>query len=58
MVEQFVLLHSNYLDEAAVDPRAALEKYKAKIRAIQDLCCAARRLARHNKTKKKRHQIR
>ncbi len=42
MVEQFVLLHSNYLDEAAQgDPSAAYEKYKGKIEAIQALCDAA-----------------
>lgn len=68
MVEQFVLLHSNYLEEAAHSPKAAYEKYRTKIAAIQDLCAAALaykvttthggRLARHRKTKKKRSQIR
>lgn len=42
MVEQFVLLHSNYLDEASQgDPSDAYEKYKGKIAAIQALCNAA-----------------
>jgi len=68
MVEQFILLHSNYLDEAKHNPKAAYEKYRTKIAAIHDLCAAALahkvttahggRLARHRKTKKKRSQIR
>lgn len=42
MVEQFVLLHSNYLEEAAQgDSHAAYEKYKGKIAAIQALSSAA-----------------
>jgi hypothetical protein len=38
MVEQFALLHSNYLDDTR--PGAA-ERYRAKIGAIQDLCAAS-----------------
>ncbi len=42
MMEQFVLLHSNYLDEAAQgNAHAAYEKYKGKIAAIQTLCSAS-----------------
>ena len=69
MVEQFVLLHSNYLDDAKKNPQAAYKIYKGKIASIQDLCAAAlahkasvaqggRALTRHRKTKKKRAQIR
>lgn len=74
MVEQFVLLHSNYLEEAAQgDSSAAYKKYKEKITAIQALCSAAlehkaeaarggkqppKMAMRHRKTKKKRYQIR
>ncbi len=70
MVEQFVLLHSNYLDDTR--PGAA-ELYRAKIAAIQDLCAASlahiqkegghkrpslRTSLRHVKTKKKRRNNR
>ena len=68
LVEQFILLHSNYLDAAAADPKAAYEKYSTKIAAIQGLCAAALahkvttahggRPMRHRKTKKKRRQNR
>jgi hypothetical protein len=67
MVEQFSLLHSNYLDDT--QPGAA-ERYRAKIAAIQDLCASSlahiqkeggRRLRtslRLAKTKKKRRNNR
>jgi hypothetical protein len=67
MVEQFSLLHSNYLDDTR--PGAA-ERYRTKIGAIQDLCATSlahiqkeggRRLRpslRHAKTKKKRRNNR
>ena len=71
MVEQFALLHSNYLDDTR--PGAA-ERYRAKIAAIQDLCAtslahiqkeggqrtksALRPSLRHTKTKKKRRNNR
>lgn len=41
MVEQFVLLHSNYLDAAQHSPQDSYTKYKEKIAAIQALCAAA-----------------
>ncbi len=47
MVEQFVLLHSNYLEEVALGQHDSLgelspfDKYKKKIAAIQALCDAA-----------------
>jgi hypothetical protein len=65
MVEQFALLHSNYLDDT--HPGAA-ERYRAKIGAIQDLCAASlahiqkeggrRPSLRQLKTKKKRRNNR
>ncbi len=73
MVEQFVLLHSNYLDAAQNSPKDSYTKYKEKIAAIQALCAAAlehtyvpptggkapQRVApRHRKTKKKHRQNR
>ncbi len=65
MVEQFALLHSNYLDDTR--PGAA-ERYRTKIGAIHDLCATAlahiqkqggrRPSLRHVKTKKKRRNNR
>ena len=65
MVEQFVLLHSNYRDDTM--PGAA-ERYRAKIAAIQDLCTTSlahiqkeggrRPSLRQVKTKKKRRNNR
>jgi hypothetical protein len=65
MVEQFALLHSNYLDDTR--PGAA-ERYRAKIAAIQDMCAASlahiqkeggrRPSLRQAKTKKKRRNNR
>ena len=68
MVEQFVLLHSNYLETAQHSPQDSYKKYKEKIAAIQALCAAALehtyvpptggKNPRHRKTKKKHRQNR
>lgn len=53
MVEQFTLLHSNYLDDTRPD---AAELYRTKIAAIQDLCTTA--LAHIEKKGGKRSSLR